>query len=446
MRVEFGDAIAAADPTGASEGFYAQETLDIIDDVLTTYKNQACKALNLDCLDIVGDTAQLAETFAKAKCATMVVRVPVTLNGDLKNQFVETNVGFYTICTYYYFIQIMGRKATHVAVECTLQSHPNMAFQMVYQRSLNSPWCMIRRDSKTMILLVLLAGGPSHAFTLQDSRQIEDDFKSLRDLFWANGDGFPWIRVTLKTYGSSAKSRFPLPATTGQWIPFDPNTLLPMLCCRNDDDASKIKYPFSTKVSIRSVETQFGAPISQLFVDISPEPMDPASLGQVFRAHLHTRELVVVKVQRPGICLKKSITFLRDRIMSGLLLYMVCVTDTSEVLQAYKYVWGNSIDTDLYVDWDLRQEKNEAFSKNNGDKATNSIPSQKVEKQVTVVKGITLSNVPLTPSLITPALVLDDSCAAIHDFVSDERVFWFHIKGVPLNVWSRETFLKIGKK
>nr|GFA40453.1 RNA-directed DNA polymerase, eukaryota, reverse transcriptase zinc-binding domain protein [Tanacetum cinerariifolium] len=81
-----------------------------------------------------------------------------------------------------------------------------------------------------------------------------------------------------------------------------------------------------------------------------------------------------------------------------------------------------------------RQEKNEAFSKNNGDKTTNSIPSQKadhvgssqnkksyasslngdrdskIEKQVTSVKGNTLSNVPLTPSLITPALVLDDSC------------------------------------
>nr|GEV57435.1 RNA-directed DNA polymerase, eukaryota [Tanacetum cinerariifolium] len=75
-----------------------------------------------------------------------------------------------------------------------------------------------------------------------------------------------------------------------------------------------------------------------------------------------------------------------------------------------------------------RQEKNEVFSKNNGDKTTNSIPSQKadhvgssqnkktyasslngdkdskVEKQVTAVKGNTISNVPLTPSLITQAL------------------------------------------
>nr|GEX54670.1 RNA-directed DNA polymerase, eukaryota [Tanacetum cinerariifolium] len=36
--------------------------------------------------------------------------------------------------------------------------------------------------------------------------------------------------------------------------------------------------------------------------------------------------------------------------------------------------------------------------------------------------------------------------AVIHEFVSDERVVWVDIEGVPLNVWSRETFLKIGKK
>ncbi|KAL4579154.1 hypothetical protein LXL04_015291 [Taraxacum kok-saghyz] len=159
---------------GGSEGLFAQKTLEITDDVLATYKNQggydllgrtkdqirtteqvnsamaACKALKLDALIIVGgvtsntDAAQLAETFAEAKCSTKVVGVPVTLNGDLKNQFVEANVGFDTICKvnsqlisnvctdalsaekYYYFIRLMGRKASHVALECTLQSHPNM--------------------------------------------------------------------------------------------------------------------------------------------------------------------------------------------------------------------------------------------------------------------------------------------------------------------------------
>ncbi|KAJ4967491.1 hypothetical protein NE237_019340 [Protea cynaroides] len=159
---------------GGSEGLFAQKTLEITDDILSSYKNQGgydllgrtkdqirtteqvtaslntCKALKLDGLVIIGgvtsntDAAQLAETFAEAKCTTKVVGVPVTLNGDLRNQFVETNVGFDTICKvnsqlisnvcidalsaekYYYFIRLMGRKASHVALECTLQSHPNM--------------------------------------------------------------------------------------------------------------------------------------------------------------------------------------------------------------------------------------------------------------------------------------------------------------------------------
>ncbi|CAL5207824.1 unnamed protein product [Lathyrus oleraceus] len=159
---------------GGSEGLFAQKTLEITDSVLSTYKNQggydllgrtkdqiktteqvnaalaACNNLKLDGLVIIGgvtsntDAAQLAETFAVAKCPTKVVGVPVTSNGDLKNQFVETNVGFDTICKvnsqlisnvctdalsaekYYYFIRLMGRKASHVALECTLQSHPNM--------------------------------------------------------------------------------------------------------------------------------------------------------------------------------------------------------------------------------------------------------------------------------------------------------------------------------
>ncbi|KAK3023129.1 hypothetical protein RJ639_043968 [Escallonia herrerae] len=116
-------------------------------------------------------------------------------------------------------------------------------------------------------LLVLLAGGPSRSFSRQDSQIIEDDFKSLKDLYWANGDGLPadvinkfsttvrdvlplfrtdteslierFRRMTLETYGSSAKSRLPLPPTSGQWSPTEPNTLLRVLCYRNDDSATK---------------------------------------------------------------------------------------------------------------------------------------------------------------------------------------------------------------
>ncbi|KAF8657480.1 hypothetical protein HU200_060041 [Digitaria exilis] len=159
---------------GGTDGLFAQKTMEITGEALSSYKNQGgydmlgrtrdqirtieqvkaamatCQALKLDALVIIGgvtsntDAAQLAETFAESKCQTKVVGVPVTLNGDLKNQFVETTVGFDTICKvnsqlisnvctdalsaekYYYFIRLMGRKASHVALECALQSHPNM--------------------------------------------------------------------------------------------------------------------------------------------------------------------------------------------------------------------------------------------------------------------------------------------------------------------------------
>ncbi|EEC84297.1 hypothetical protein OsI_30782 [Oryza sativa Indica Group] len=159
---------------GGTEGLFANQTLEITDDVLSAYRNQGgfdflgrtvdqihtteqvnaamstCCDLDLDGLVIIGgvtsnsDAAQLAETFANHNCKTKVVGVPVSLNGDLKNQFVETTVGFDTVCKvnsqlisnvcldaisagkYYHFVRVMGWKASHVALECALQSQPNM--------------------------------------------------------------------------------------------------------------------------------------------------------------------------------------------------------------------------------------------------------------------------------------------------------------------------------
>ncbi|PON67819.1 hypothetical protein PanWU01x14_099870 [Parasponia andersonii] len=140
----------------------------------------------------------------------------------------------------------------------------------------------IMRASLDGFLLVLLAGGPSRAFSRQDSQIIEDDYKSLKDLFWANGDGLPselidkfsttvrgvlplfrtdteslierFRRVTLETYGSSARSKLPLPPTSGQWNPTEPNTLLRVLCYRNDDAASKfLKKTYNLPKKLKEV-------------------------------------------------------------------------------------------------------------------------------------------------------------------------------------------------
>ncbi|EOY30686.1 Uncharacterized protein TCM_037808 isoform 3 [Theobroma cacao] len=125
----------------------------------------------------------------------------------------------------------------------------------------------VTRASFDGLLLVLLAGGPARAFSLQDYELIAEDFKFLTDLFWSNGDGLPtdliekfsttvkavlplfhtdtgslieqFKSVTLESYGSSAKSKLPLPPTSGQWSPTEPNTLLRVLCYRSDETAAK---------------------------------------------------------------------------------------------------------------------------------------------------------------------------------------------------------------
>ncbi|KAM7519420.1 hypothetical protein LguiB_018382 [Lonicera macranthoides] len=125
----------------------------------------------------------------------------------------------------------------------------------------------IMKASFDGFLLVLLAGGPSRAFTIQDCVIIEEDFKFLMDLFWSNGDGLPNDLIDrfstvvkrviplfytdterlidelrgliVEGHHSSGKSRLPLPQTSGQWGPNEPNTVLRVLCYRDDKMASK---------------------------------------------------------------------------------------------------------------------------------------------------------------------------------------------------------------
>ncbi len=105
--------------------------------------------LGLDGLVIIGgddsntNAALLAEYFVKHQVKTSVVGVPKTIDGDLKNEYIETSFGFDTATKtyseiignierdslsagkYYFFIKIMGRSASHVALECALKTHPN---------------------------------------------------------------------------------------------------------------------------------------------------------------------------------------------------------------------------------------------------------------------------------------------------------------------------------
>ena len=110
-----------------------------------------CKALGITALVIIGgddsntNACMLAEYFKKNNLGIQVTGCPKTIDGDLKNEWIETSFGFDTACRvyselignierdansakkYWHFVKVMGRSASHIALECALQTHPNFA-------------------------------------------------------------------------------------------------------------------------------------------------------------------------------------------------------------------------------------------------------------------------------------------------------------------------------
>ncbi|MFZ9963637.1 MAG: diphosphate--fructose-6-phosphate 1-phosphotransferase [Terrimicrobiaceae bacterium] len=108
------------------------------------------KSRNLTALVVIGgddsnsNASKLAEFAAARNAPFSVVGVPKTIDGDLKGEHIETSFGFDTACKiysdligniqrdaisarkYWHFIKLMGRSASHIALECALQTRPNI--------------------------------------------------------------------------------------------------------------------------------------------------------------------------------------------------------------------------------------------------------------------------------------------------------------------------------
>ena len=108
------------------------------------------KELGIKALVIIGgddsntNACVLAEYYAAKKAGVQVIGCPKTIDGDLKNEMIETSFGFDTACKvysevigniqrdcnsarkYWHFIKLMGRSASHIALECALQVQPNI--------------------------------------------------------------------------------------------------------------------------------------------------------------------------------------------------------------------------------------------------------------------------------------------------------------------------------
>lgn len=111
---------------------------------------KVAKNNDLDAIVVIGgddsntNAALLAEYFLDNECKTQVIGVPKTIDGDLKNEKIETSFGFDTATKtyaelignierdansakkYWHFIKLMGRSASHIALECALLTQPNV--------------------------------------------------------------------------------------------------------------------------------------------------------------------------------------------------------------------------------------------------------------------------------------------------------------------------------
>ena len=157
-------------PSGIIDGKYVEITKDFIDKYRNTggfdiigsgrtkleteeqFKKslEVCKKLNISAVVIIGgddsntNAALLAEWFVKNDAGIQVIGCPKTIDGALKNEQIETSFGFDTATKtyaeligniqrdansakkYWHFIKIMGRSASHVALEAALQTQPNI--------------------------------------------------------------------------------------------------------------------------------------------------------------------------------------------------------------------------------------------------------------------------------------------------------------------------------
>ena len=121
-----------------------------------------CYKLKLKALVIIGNSESIiissimAEYFLKKNIDIQIIGIPKSINGDFKNEFIETSLGFDTATKLYseligniekeainekntwHFITLMGNNTSHITLECALKTQPNIAIigEEIYQKKI----------------------------------------------------------------------------------------------------------------------------------------------------------------------------------------------------------------------------------------------------------------------------------------------------------------------
>ncbi len=159
---------------GGPSGLVDHKYMEITDEIMDEYRNtggfdiigsgrtkleeteqfdkgiEICKKLNINAVVIIGgddsntNACVLAEYYKAKNTGIQVIGCPKTIDGDLKNEMIETSFGFDTATKvyaevignierdansakkYWHFIKLMGRSASHVTLEAALKTQPNI--------------------------------------------------------------------------------------------------------------------------------------------------------------------------------------------------------------------------------------------------------------------------------------------------------------------------------
>ena len=159
---------------GGPSGYVDNSYIELTDDIIDAYRNtggfdiigsgrtkleteeqflqgaENCKELGVGAVVIIGgddsntNACLLAEYYKSNSIPIQVIGCPKTIDGDLKNEQIEISFGFDTACKvyselignimrdcnsskkYWHFIRLMGRSASHISLECALQTHANV--------------------------------------------------------------------------------------------------------------------------------------------------------------------------------------------------------------------------------------------------------------------------------------------------------------------------------
>ena len=257
---------------GGPSGILDDEALVMTDEIIDEYRNtggfdiirsgrtkietpeqfakslETCKSRNLDALVIIGgddsntNAALLAEYFLENNTDIKVIGVPKTIDGDLKCGFIETSFGFDTACKtyselignierdsksaakYWHFVKLMGRSASHIALECALQTAPTYAIISEEVQAKNQSLDSIVDDIADVIVkrynngenygVVLIPEGliefiPEMGILMKEINKLLGDNEELFATFDMFGKKHDWLKENLSNDSSYVFSSLP---------------------------------------------------------------------------------------------------------------------------------------------------------------------------------------------------------------------------------------------